>query len=494
LTSRFGYWQAQSSPISLDTGGGQNAITETFESDNDQRDMSAEYRRPFAGSGSLMIAFVDAEQNQESENSLTEDGNLRSSISNRESGETAARLLITQPLNERLTIRTEATTAFNFFEGGFQLFENGVELPVANSDNRVEEDRRSVEASVDWNLSEKWTFSSSVGIESYEITSRVASSGTQTDPKGDLSLSFRPAARTTFSLESSRSIGQLSFNQFLASSSLSSEIVTAGAAALEPERQWTHAAIYDRRFGDAGVMRFELQRQIVDNPVNSVALSDSITVAQNTSEEQIDRIRARIEFPFERFGREDFVLSVQGNIAQSNTIDPVTGESREVSGVQTRDWGLDFRRDPGDGNLAWGASIRDREDGDDFSVRRTGSREESSDWDAFVEWEPIRGLKLRTQVQGPTTSVRTSRFFPAVRSPGLDPSFIATTRTEQDSSASFTVEWRRREHFEIRASLSSRPRIRSTETLTPFGETVGSIQTTEFAETPRATLRFRFYR
>jgi hypothetical protein len=85
-------------------------------------------------------------------------------------------------------------------------------------------------------------------------------------------------------------------------------------------------------------------------------------------------------------------------------------------------------------------------------------------------------------------------FFAAVRQPGLDPSFVASTTTRIDPSASITVEWRRREHFEIRGSLSTQPRIRTEESLIPFGESIGSLLATEFATTPRATLRFRFYR
>jgi len=334
----------------------------------------------------------------------------------------------------------------------------------------------------------------SPGAESYEIESRNVSSGLETDPKGAVSASFRPRPRTTFRLESSKETGQLSFGQFLASSSLSSEIITAGAVALEPERTLRHTASYDRRFGDVGVLRFELTRREVENPVHTVALSDDVIIAQNTGPETVDQARASVEFPFERFGREDLILIADVGVAESETVDPVTGETREVSGITSRYWSLGLRRDPGDGKLAWGISVGGETEGDDYSVRRIRESREDREWEAYVEWEPIEDLRLRTSLDGPGKQIRRSLFFASIREAGLAPSFIAETRQRVDRSASISVEWRRRENIEITGSLSTSPRVREEESLTPFGGPAGPILATATDTTPEATLRIRIYR
>lgn len=482
-------------PISLaQDGTASGTVDQRSNSKNDNQDISAEWERPFGTRGTLMLALVDSRSTDRSDSSLTDAGLVRSSLTNRESGETAARLLVTRTLNDRITLRTTATSAYNFFEGGFQIFENGIELPVEGSDSRVEEDRHSLEASVDWNLNDRWTFRGSFGAEAYDIVSRDLSTGLQTDPKGDVSISFRPQPRTTISLESKREIGQLSFSQFLASSNLSSEILTAGAGVLEPERTWTHTASYDRRFGDVGVMRFQLSHEEIENPVRSVALSDSVIIARNTSPQRIDSVRASVEFPFEPFGREDLILGINGRLAQSETIDPITGESRDVSGLTKRYWSVELRRDPGNSKLAWGMAIGHGTQGDNYSVRQIRESSESRQWQAFVEWEPIDGLKLRANLDGPRTTMQRSSFFGAVREIGLDPSYIASTMTRMDRSASIRLEWRRRDHVEISASLSTRPRVLTQESLTPFGQIATSILETEIARTPRAVLQFRVFR
>jgi hypothetical protein len=306
-------------------------------------------------------------------------------------------------------------------------------------------------------------------------------------------VSYRPAPRTTWKLESVRDIGQLSFNQFLASSNLSSEIITAGAVALEPERFRVHTASYDLRFGDVGVVQISLSRQRTDNPVRQVALSDELIVAQNSAPETVDSLNARIEFPFEQFGREDLILTVNGYLSDSEAIDPITLEQREVSGQTKRQLWLELRRDPGSSSLSWGGSIGRSVNNANYAVRSISLDENSEEWSAFVEWEVIEGLKLRANVEGPRWEDESTSFYGAVRQPGRTPTFVSTERREVDRTASLSVEWRR-DRFEIRGSVNTRPEVRNVETLYPYGSPTGSMQSTTFAETPRATLRFRFYR
>jgi len=496
VTARYSTFEFGRTPlISSITDPSLSTVSQSGGNENSDQDWSAEYRRPFGGVGSnLMIAVVDTRRDELSRSTLVNQGVTRASLRSGESGESAARLLVTQAFSEQLTLRTEVTTAFNFFDGGFRLFENGVELPITGSSNRVEEDRHTIKGSVDWNLTSRWTMQGSVGVESYDIRSTDVSSGTRTDPTGNFAVSFRPQPRTTFSFESARDIGQLSFNQFLASSNLSSEILTAGASELEPQRRWTHTAKYDRRFSDVGVMRFELSRQVIDNPVRSVALTDSLIVAQNARPETLDRLQASVELPFERFGREDLVLEVSGMLASSDAFDPITGESRSVSGYTRRQWRTQLRRDPGEAELSWGASIGGSTTALNYSVRETDLSTIGNEWNAYVLWEPINGLRMRMEVQGPHWMETYSNYFGSVRSPGLDPTFVSNTLIEIDRSANFIIEWRRQEHFEIRGSIGTQPRIRTVETLAPFGDPLASQLLVNFAEAPRATVRFRVYK
>jgi hypothetical protein len=525
VNSKFSEGSRSSEPLTLDSELG--AFDQSFDRNEDLRDFSTEYRHPFGSGGELMAAFVDSTTTNQSESIYQTTDLTRLSFTNSETGETAARFRISNAPTDRLTVRTTVSDAYNYFEGGFNIFENGQAIIIDGSNSRVQEDRQSLESSVDWNLTSKWQFRASAGIEAYDITTRDVASGLQTDPKGEISVSFRPQPRTTFTLSTSRSVGQLSFNEFLASSDLESEILTAGASQLEPERQRTVSATYDRRFGDLGVMRFSLARTVTENPVDSVALSDELIVSQNTSPQTVDRLQFSVDFPFESFGHEDLILSISGLFSDSEVIDPITGELREVSsgggnfngggsgnfnggggGNFNRSGGgfpgggsfngftpkyykqVQLRKDPGNGKWSWSVSVRDIKPTGTYSARQIRFSDGEHRWNASFTYEPVQGLKFTTNLDGPRTQTRDYLFFGAVRAVGLDPSYLASNTSRQGTSASFSVEWRR-ERLEITGSVSSRPDNRAVESLMPFGDTIGSSLATEIARTPQVMLRFR---
>ena len=517
-------------PLQLVIDEETGSVTENFQGEDDLRDFSTEYRRPIASNGELMVAFVDTTSTDASESFFQSADLTRSSTSNSETGETATRLFLTNSPTERLTIRTNVSNAFNYLEGDFRIFEDGVEIPVDGSDSRVEEDRRSIESSVDWVLTNKWTFRGTLGAESYEVISRDTSSGSQTDPKGEIAISFRPQPRTTFTLSTSREVGQLSFNQFLASSSLESEIITAGAASLEPERQKRTEASYDRRFGDRGVMRVSLSRTETENPVNSVALSDALIVSQNTDPSIVDSLEFSVDYPFANWGQEDIILSIGARFSDSETIDPITGEVREVSsggsggfrggggggfngggggfnggggGFGGGGFGggfggfvpeyfkrVELRKDPGDGRWSWALSARDVQPTANYSARQIRDSDGEQQWNASLTFEPFDGLRITGTVDGPRTQMSESLFYDSIRQVGLDPSFVAGTVTRRGKFAQISVEWRG-ERMEISGSVASRPDYRTEESLTAFGDPAGAFLATEIARSPRLTLSFR---
>jgi hypothetical protein len=259
--------------------------------------------------------------------------------------------------------------------------------------------------------------------------------------------------------------------------------------------------------------------------VRAVALTDSLVVSQNTFPEVVDRLQFSIDVPFERWGHEDLVLSVGGLFSQSETIDPITGETREVSsgggggnfnggggggnfnggggggggnfggggfnGFTPRHFKqIELRKDPGDGRWSWAMSLRDVQPTDNYSARLIRASNGQRQWNGSFTFEPIEGLRLRTNVEGRRRQKNQSDFYGATRTVGLDPSFYALTTSRQDNFVSFSVEWRR-EHLEITGTLSSRPANVTEESLIPFGATSGTVLTSTIAETPRAMLRFR---
>ena len=483
-----------SAPI-FDVGSSSlaSAVSESFFNNRDTQEVSAEYLRPLRDRSDLMFAVVDSRNIQSNASTFAIDQDLSSSIRNRESGETAARLRLTKNHSDSLTLRAIASSAFNYFEGNLRLLENGQLLSLDGSDSRVEEDRHSLTLEADWNWKNNWTLRGSFSGGIYAIEAKDVSSNEETEIKGRASAAYQPWDRTTLTWESRYDIGQLSLSQFLASSNLSSEILKAGAASLDSERKWEHTLSYDQRFGDRGVLKFTLGYNNTENPIRAVALSDSLIVSQNTFEEKNTWFNTDLEYPFERFDMEGLVLKAGFTIRDSETIDSVTGESHDVDGSRPLRWSLGLRKNPGDSQWSWEVSMRSNGDNKNFGVRETSQFQRELEWQAFLQYEIFQGLRFNVRLEGPRNDIRLAQFFSSVRQPGLQPSFISATTRERDISPRVSLQWRRDKYLEITAIINPRPRFQDTELLREFGATQGSLLAREIAQSPSAELRFRIY-
>lgn len=482
-----------SAPV-IDALSGQAAsVSESSGSERDQHSVSAEYRRPFGDDSELMFAVLDSVDEDASNSTFAVDGDVLSSIRARESGETASRLLWTWQPGDRFTLRSTLSTAFNYFEGTFSRFENGQLQPVDNSDSWVEEDRHSLTLQADWNWKEDWTLRGSVSGGGYQIETQDVAGDMEPEFKGWVSAAYELWDRTTITAESRYDIGQLSLSQFLASSNLSSDILQAGAVSLDSERSTEHTLRYDQRFGDRGVLRFTLGRVKTLNPIRSVALTDSVIVSQNTFPEQRTWFNTSLEYPFERFGLPDYLFDIGFTVSDSETVDPVSLESRPVSWVRPLEWSLGFRKNPGDGQWSWGLNLWKRLNNADYRVRETRQQWQSHEWRAFAQYEIIDGLWLNAQVESARSESELSRFFSTVRRAGLDPSSLAYRESERDIGTSLSLQWRRQNYLEVTATINPRPAFHSEELLRDFGVATGSLQAREIARSPSAELRVRLY-
>src|SRR5690606_9650347 len=130
-----------SSPLAA--SGASGAITESFTNSWDNQDISGEYVLPIGSNSELMVAVLDSRDLNAAHSTFATDGSLLSSRRNQESGETAGRVRYQHKVNDALTLRSTLSTAYNYFEGTFNLLRDGVPQSLAGNDNRVEEDRHS---------------------------------------------------------------------------------------------------------------------------------------------------------------------------------------------------------------------------------------------------------------------------------------------------------------------------------------------------------------
>jgi len=333
--------------------------------------------------------------------------------------------------------------AYNFLEGDFDLFEdNGsgeVEIAVPVSDTRVEEHRFNAGVSELWRLSPHWTLDATAAVE----FSRIAQTGdaekertfTYFKPEATLTWTPREVDQVRFSLR--RSVGQLSFGDFISSVDVVDDISNQGNPDLEPARTTAAQVEWTRRFWEEGALILVLRHEWVEGVLDSVPVGTSGNAPGNLGDGERSWVSFVLDLPTDRLGLSGGLLSLNGRLRDTNVTDPVTGLDRRFRGDEDWRFGMDFRQDLPDWGFAWGFDYNVQGD-EDFYRRGEFSRTsvQKLNLDVFVEKQVWGGLtaRLGLDVNG-GTSTRDRYRWPVSRDIGFPTSL---ERREQDADGFVT--------------------------------------------------------
>src|SRR5699024_7903942 len=136
-----------------------------------------------------------------------------------DTGETLLRADVGHEYSRRLRLSAGLEGAFNFLEGDARLSENGEQVELPGSEVRIEERRAEASLAAAWQPGGDWTFEGGVRVE----RSNLRQSGDTPMVRDFVSVKPRLTAywerddRNDFHLSLSREVGQLDFEDFVAS-------------------------------------------------------------------------------------------------------------------------------------------------------------------------------------------------------------------------------------------------------------------------------------
>ena len=162
--------------------------------------------------------------------------------------------------------------ALNVLDSRSSLDENGVAAPLPNGTVRVEERRGELFATAGWPLSATWRIEAGSRFE----YSRLEQSGdASTDksfffPKPRIVLTWSATDRDRLRLLLEREVGQLDFEDFVGSASLSTSTVTAGNPDLEPDRTWRLEAAWERSLLESGALLIAVRHERIEDLVDRI--------------------------------------------------------------------------------------------------------------------------------------------------------------------------------------------------------------------------------
>ena len=338
-----------------------------------------------------------------------------------DSGESIVRAVVKGDVVRGLAIETGAEAAFNYLDAESALTVGGVAQHLPSANVRVEERRG--EAFVTGTFRPASSVTVETGLR-YE-TSTIAQTGGATQEK---TFSFpKPRVIATWGLGKfqvrgrvERVVGQLNFKDFAASSELDAGTVNAGNANLEPERYWISEIALEQRFWGSGDIVLTLSHSEVDQVVDLIPIAGLFDAPGNIGSGTRDEAKISLTLPFDQFGVTGTQVRVNGAWRRSEVTDPVTGQTRPISGQRAFEGDLTATKNLPSLKSGIGLEAAFGFKETFYRINEIRTNEEQPLLKFYWDWTPRPDLLWRIQIENFTTRerVRTRTIFTGPRSAG----------------------------------------------------------------------------
>jgi outer membrane receptor protein involved in Fe transport len=308
------------------------------------------------------------------------------------------------------TFETGVEGAFNKQDSQTELSVNGIPLVVPAANVTVEELRGEVFLRGTWRARRTLTLEGGVRQEASRITSTgdVALEKSLQYLKPRAALTWAPNPENQIRLRIEREVGQLNFDDFVASPNVASTgTVVAGNPDLVPQQQWVYEAAYERRFWVSAAAVLTVRHYDISDVVDRIPITSpgGVILADapgNIGPGTKDEVQASLSFPLDRFGIRAAQLRGQVTKRWSEVTDPLLNDKREISTLHPIDWEVHFNQDLPRWKATWGVDVlggfRERY----FRLTEIETRKYSPWVVVFAEYKPRPDFIVRVEGQGVT--------------------------------------------------------------------------------------------
>lgn len=218
-------------------------------------------------------------------------------------------------------------------------------------------------------------------------------------PKGSASLAWRPAKGWDGSLKLARTVGQISFYDFLAQPNLQQDRQNAGNPDLVPPQSWDVEIEGGRDFGRWGKTRLSGFRRRVTDIIDIVPLGVAGEGVGNLPRASRLGATSVTTLQFDPLGWAGAKLDATFGFERTRVRDPLTAVTRAIGSTRDGFASLAFRRDVPRSPLAWGGGLDYSHYSHNTRLSEVFYSREGPVFDnLFIEHKNVFGLTMRAQV------------------------------------------------------------------------------------------------
>ena len=271
--------------------------------------------------------------------------------SHSDTGESIARATLRYLPIDTLTLEGAVEGAYNSLNGETAYFVNGANQPLPSAKARVSEKRGEIFAQATWKFDPEWTLEAGIRAEASTITETgsVNLSRSFFYPKPRAVLTWAPDSDTQVRVRYEKVLGQLDFNNFIASANLSATGITVGNENIRPDQHDQYEVSVERHFWEKGAVVVTLMHEDIKDVVDYVPITDSMgnvfDAPGNIGNGQNNQIELQVTLPLDRLGLENGLLTTTSIFDLTSVRDPVTGTNRPISGQRPQNITINFSKD-----------------------------------------------------------------------------------------------------------------------------------------------------
>ncbi len=330
-----------------------------------------------------------------------------------EAGERIGRSVLRYTMSPELSFEGGGEVAYNYREQQVALTRNGVPVDLDASDVLVEELRGEVFGQASWRPVKEWSLEAGLRVErsTIEQSGEIEKSRSFTYPKPRLAASWSPTEDDQLRLRIERELGQLNFQDFASEVNLNSGQQNTGNSDLEPDKTWVYEAAYEKRFWDGAAAVLTLRHEDISDVVDLFprrvqADTDNDGVLEtifvegpgNIGDGTNDVLIFNLTMPLKHIGWNGAEVKIETQWEDSEVTDPLTGETRRISGQRPEDITFNFRQDLPEHNLTFGLGWFQGWRESYYQGTAVESLKLRDFYNSFVEWKPNTGFTLRAEL------------------------------------------------------------------------------------------------
>ncbi|WP_440876394.1 TonB-dependent receptor plug domain-containing protein [Thalassotalea sp. PLHSN55] len=321
------------------------------------------------------------------------------------------------------------------------LIENDIPQVLEGADS-VEEIRGELFVNFVYNLTDELTFEGGLTSEMSEITVIGSSSQSQRFDfiKPRLSANYTINDHSTITFVAERTVEQLDFNDFAASSEASDERTISGNVNLSPEHATIFSSIYDWRFSERGSLKVEAAFEQRKDIHEKIFLPSGNEGLGNAGDADFWSVETKLNLPVDPV-LENGLLEISHTYKDSEFYDEIIEDNRIITNYIPHYLKVDFRQDLTQYQFSWGFQLRQHFDKTKYYVDEIEVTEGNDRISRFfIETTQFLDAKVRLSVKDVNVArfTRTRYFYLNDRSEDIDSYEIAQRRLAPEFELSFT--------------------------------------------------------